>query len=144
MSNFKLIVFWMLSALCSGCSHMTDPSFEATVIRTDGGGDSERVEGDMPESWVKSSEGTPYFTTPAAEMPDAMGTEGENDEPVFLGGVGSASLGRVTSSPYGIPVPGKKNLVRSPFSDQGFVDISGHPTETEVKCPYTGKVFLVP
>jgi hypothetical protein len=46
--------------------------------------------------------------------------------------------------PYGIPVPGKPHLVESPFSPGKFVDVEGFPPGTEVKDPYTGKIFLVP
>jgi hypothetical protein len=46
---------------------------------------------------------------------------------------------------YGTPVPGKQGLVTSPFSpDSGYVDVRGFPPGTEVKDPYTGKIFLTP
>jgi hypothetical protein len=47
--------------------------------------------------------------------------------------------------PYGIPVPGKQGMVTSPFAPNGgYVDVRGFPSGTEVKDPYTGKVFLTP
>jgi hypothetical protein len=47
--------------------------------------------------------------------------------------------------PYGIPVPGKPGFVTSPFAPKsGYVDVRGFPSGTEVKDPYTGKVFLTP
>jgi len=46
--------------------------------------------------------------------------------------------------PYGIPVPGKPHLVESPFSPGKYVDVEGFPQGTEVKDPYTDKIFLVP
>jgi hypothetical protein len=46
--------------------------------------------------------------------------------------------------PYGIPVPGKPHLVESPFSPGKYVDVEGFPPGTEVKDPYTHKIFLVP
>ena len=47
--------------------------------------------------------------------------------------------------PYGTPVPGKPGLVTSPFSpDTGYIDVSSFPPGTEVKDPYTDKIFLAP
>lgn len=47
--------------------------------------------------------------------------------------------------PYGVPVPNKPGLVTSPYSPMhGFVDVRGFASGTEVKDPYTNKVFLVP
>ncbi|MDH4470798.1 MAG: hypothetical protein QE493_07525 [Verrucomicrobiae bacterium] len=47
--------------------------------------------------------------------------------------------------PYGVPVPGKTGFVTSPHSpNAGYVDVRGFPPGTEVKDPYSGKVFLVP
>jgi hypothetical protein len=47
--------------------------------------------------------------------------------------------------PYGIPVPGRKGLVTSPYLPQGnYVDVNAFAPGTAVKDPYTGKFFLVP
>ena len=47
--------------------------------------------------------------------------------------------------PYGIPVPNKPGLVTSPYAPKlGYVDVHGFPSDTEVKDPYTGKIFLTP
>lgn len=47
--------------------------------------------------------------------------------------------------PYATPVAGKQGFVVSPHAPySGYVDVRGYPPGMEVKCPYTGKVFLVP
>ena len=47
--------------------------------------------------------------------------------------------------PVAIPVPNKEGIVKSPYApNRGFVDVRGFPSGTEVKDPYTGKVFLTP
>lgn len=47
--------------------------------------------------------------------------------------------------PYGIPVPGHKGMVTSPYSPEGnYVDVSAFASGSAVKDPYTGKIFLVP
>jgi len=47
--------------------------------------------------------------------------------------------------PYGIPVPGHKGMVTSPYSPEGnYIDVSAFAPGSAVRDPYTGKVFLVP
>jgi len=47
--------------------------------------------------------------------------------------------------PYGIPVPGRKGMVISPYSPEGnYIDISNFAPGSAVKDPYTGKIFRVP
>jgi len=47
--------------------------------------------------------------------------------------------------PYGIPVPGHKGMVTSPYSPEGnYIDVSAFAPGSAVRDPYTGKTFLVP
>ena len=46
--------------------------------------------------------------------------------------------------PYGVPVTGKPGFVRSPYSPDKMTDVRGYAPGTEVKDPYTQKIFLVP
>lgn len=50
----------------------------------------------------------------------------------------------VQDYPTASAVEGKPGFVKSPFGGAGIVDVRGYPPGTEVKDPYTGKVFLVP
>ena len=64
---------------------------------------------------------------------------------VRLASVPSDTKNKKRDIPYGIPVPGKPGFVTSPYAPkQGLVDVRGFPSGTEVKDPYTGKIFLTP
>jgi len=89
------------------------------------------------------------FATPTP-TPDANATPTPPTEdtakvsaPTPTPGQTSGTQGR--EMPYGTPVPGKPGFVTSPHSPYaGYVDVRGFPPGTEVKCPYSGKIFLVP
>jgi len=47
--------------------------------------------------------------------------------------------------PSGVSVADRAGYVRSPYSPEaGLVDVRGIPPGTEVRDPYTGRIFLVP
>ncbi|MBS0656914.1 MAG: hypothetical protein JSR82_01545 [Verrucomicrobia bacterium] len=47
--------------------------------------------------------------------------------------------------PSGTPVAGKPGFVTSPYAPRaGYVDTRGFSPGEQVKCPYSGKIFLVP
>ena len=47
--------------------------------------------------------------------------------------------------PYGIPVPGHKGMVTSPYSPEGnYIDVTAFAPGSAVRDPYTGKIFFVP
>lgn len=60
-------------------------------------------------------------------------------------GSGTTPVTGSESMPYGTAVPGRMNMVNSPFAGKTqLVDVSGMSAGQTVKCPYTGKLFKVP
>lgn len=108
--------------------------------------DLEPATATMPEEWVESVESVPYM--PSSESHSTASAESPSTSTADTSAPAAPSVPAVVTPPrdlpYGVPVPGKKGLVKSPWSDQGFVDTSGMPPGVEAKCPYSGKVFLVP
>jgi len=67
------------------------------------------------------------------------------NEPKPWDTAGSSSSSPKVNYPSGIPISGKPGLVKSPYAQYaGEVDVKGIPSGTTVKCPYTGKIFIVP
>jgi hypothetical protein len=84
-------------------------------------------------------------TSPAAAQPSQPPKEEK-----FTGTVPRVSAADLEKAkaglPYGIPVPGRKGMVTSPYTpeDGKYVDVTGFASGSVVKDPYTGKLFLVP
>jgi hypothetical protein len=81
--------------------------------------------------------------SPAVTAAASPGAPTPAPPPVRIASGVAESTGR--DIPYGMPVPGKEGFVTSPWApNQGYVDVRGFPSGTEVKDPYTGKVFRTP
>ena len=84
-------------------------------------------------------------TSPAVAQPSQSPKEEEFTGPVR--NVSAADMEKAKAGlPYGIPVPGRKGMVTSPYTpEEGkYVDVTGFASGSVVKDPYTGKFFLVP
>ena len=71
----------------------------------------------------------------------------EEESKGTLRSVSAADVEKIKAGlPYGIPVPGRKGMVTSPYTpDEGkYVDVTGFASGSIIKDPYTGKFFLVP
>jgi hypothetical protein len=89
---------------------------------------------------------TPPGDSSAGSIAENRTTAGPPDERNTRAAMAAQSK-KATSSdlPYGTPVPGKKGFVTSPFApDSGYVDVRDFPPGSQVKDPYTGKIFLTP
>ena len=95
----------------------------------------------MPKAWVDSVSGQNASEVPPTTPPVEVATVQDQSWPQVPQPVSQPAP---ASLPYGTPVAGKTGLVSSPYSEKGYVDIRGFPPGSEVKDPYTGKVFLVP
>jgi hypothetical protein len=89
-------------------------------------------------------------TAPEADYPPApaetpIPTATPTQPPIRVASVPAQSKSSKRDIPYAIPVPNKPGFVTSPYAPkQGLVDVRGFPSGTEVKDPYTGKIFLTP
>jgi hypothetical protein len=84
---------------------------------------------------------SPTATSPQTPTPTATLTP----PPVRLASAPPQNRNSKRDIPYAIPVPNKPGFVTSPYSPKsGYVDVRGFPSGTEVKDPYSGKIFLTP
>ena len=91
-------------------------------------------------------------TAPAAETtpPGAGQTSQPPKEEESTGTVRRVSNADIEKAkaglPYGIPVPGRKGMVTSPYlpEENKYIDVTGFASGSAVKDPYTEKFFLVP
>ena len=84
-------------------------------------------------------------TSPAVAQPSQPSKEEEVTGPVRK--VSAADLEKAKAGlPYGIPVPGRKGMVSSPYlpEEDKYIDVTGFASGSVVKDPYTEKFFLVP
>ncbi|PYK37597.1 MAG: hypothetical protein DME49_11250 [Verrucomicrobia bacterium] len=128
--KFSLSLALLTALFISSCSDVDEPpsSVRRNVATYPAGGQEEHPPRQQPfNPNAPPPENAAREETSAAPAPTAMPAKTEKGD-----------------HPYGIPVPGKAHVVESPFSPGKYVDVEGFPPGTEVKDPYTGKIFLVP
>ena len=94
---------------------------------------------------------TSRATSAAAATPPAVGQPSHpSKEEEFTGPVRRVSAADMEKAkaglPYGVPVPGRKGMVTSPYlpEEDKYIDVTGFASGSVVKDPYTEKFFLVP
>jgi len=90
----------------------------------------------------KSNAATPQPSAPE-ETPQAV--KEEKSPPGNLPASAAPAEKAKGDMPYGIPVPGRKGMVTSPYLPEGnYIDVSAFAPGSAVRDPYTGKLFRVP
>ena len=84
-------------------------------------------------------------TPRAGAEPSQPPKEEESAGPVRR--VSAADMEKIKAElPYGVPVPGRKGMVTSPYlpEEDKYIDVTDFASGSAVKDPYTEKFFLVP
>jgi len=112
-----------------------------------------------PQSTRPQPANTPHATrqrtsraaAAAAATPAAVGQPSRPPKEAELTGsvrpVSAADIEKAKAGlPYGIPVPGRRGMVTSPYlpEEDKYIDVTDFASGSVVKDPYTGKFFLVP
>jgi hypothetical protein len=99
------------------------------------------IDPNAPQGSVPPNPGGTYLpSTPAGGSNATVGVPTQPSQPTA-----PALDNKPAGPPYGIKVNGKPGFVYSPYDKAaGIVDVQGMAPGTKVKCPYTGKVFIVP
>jgi hypothetical protein len=103
--------------------------------------------GQLPEPANTLPEPATTPTTSNTPAPKPNNPPANSSYQAFTPPANSSNTAQQTTTTYpkGKAVPGKKGYVYSPYAEHaGLVDVVGLPPGTIVKCPFTGKNFIVP
>jgi hypothetical protein len=98
-----------------------------------------------PSGKSTSRESNAAEATPSPLEEPSKPVKKEKSSPTVLPASAAPAAKAKGDMPYGIPVPGQKGMVTSPYLPEGnYIDVSAFAPGSAVKDPYTGKIFLVP
>jgi hypothetical protein len=134
-----LISILALSACSSDKSASTEPS---TMEPTATAGALPEPANNLPEPTQPAPE--PANRTAPAPNTNTNTTNYQPWTPPNTGAGANTAAQSTPKFPKGMS-SGKKGFVKSPYAEHaGLVDVQGFPAGTVVKCPFTGKNFIVP
>ncbi len=104
------------------------------------------IDPNAPQGSVPPNQGGTYLpSTPGGASNATVGVPTQPTPPAPTQPAPPPVDNKPAGPPYGIKVNGKPGFVYSPYDKSaGIVDVQGMAPGTKVKCPYTGKVFIVP
>ena len=121
----------------------------STMVGTETASDVSNPGQPIPPETASASQQQPRVEAERSQGRRSSGTSVTSGEEAVQSQTRVSSSGAVaapsTAFPTGKLVPGKPGYVFSPFDKEGrYVDVSGFPSGTKVKDPWTNKIFLVP
>jgi hypothetical protein len=166
MTRAGAIAFLLSVAVCSCRTAENVASTSAAVVTAPAHFVSKKLRGEEEPTETTIYENQPVETSPPppqptpARSPRAITSTTTNASPPpqqnethpstsAMSHPGATPQSSSTTSsaqfPVAKPVPGKPGYVFSPYDPNGgYVDVSGYPSGSKVKDPYSQKIFLVP